>query len=704
MSWGKGGSPRRVTWWAWLSYGVIVAEVVGGVALWFGDGWTFADGVQNFLVTDSLLAMTFALCGALVAWRRSHNPIGWLLLCGGAAHATTVLLVGLLSFGLVHGWTEPTLGVIVTAATASWPLGLRLFIPFALLLFPTGTLTRRFRPVAGLTVVIAVAFEWWSLITTSPYSVGGPPPYTGAFAIPVLEPIRPQLDLAAIVVPMLIDVVVLAVRYRDGDERQRRQMLWLMLAVLCAVPWAPFGISATSLQVLIFLQPVAMAIGLLRPQLFDIKLVVSRTLLYLLLSGAVVLLYSGVVLVFDLVLQSRLGDIGAALVALGVAIAFQPGRAWLQRGIDRLFYGDRGDPVRALRNLGDRLRRDPGSLDDLLTAVRESLRLPFAAFRLDGRETATSGQPGGRVEVLPLLSSDNGDVELVVGVRQGQSRLDPEDLRVLGVLVAPLAVAVRATVLSAELQASRQRLVSAREEERRRLRRDLHDGLGPTLSGLAFTTDAARNLVTVEPAGALELLGQLRAHANAAISEIRRLVDGLRPPAIDELGLVEALRQQADRLSYRAGGDPLRIVIDAPGGRLDLPAAVEVAAYRIVVEALTNAAKHSAADHARVQISVSDELRIEVADNGGSSSTAWAPGVGTASMAERAAEVDGWCRSGPSPGGGRVSARPPARCRGRTAARGLPVAHRRPRGDFPGELGVRDGKARDDAEVLCCHG
>ena len=655
MNWGKGGSPRRVTWWAWLSYGVIVAEVLAGIALWFGDGWTFDQAVENFLVTDSLLAMTFALGGVLIAWRRSRNPIGWLLLCGGAAHGTTVFLVGLLSFGLKHGWTSSTLQLIVTAATASWPLGLRLFIPFALLLFPTGTLTRRFRPAAWLTVVIAALFEWWSLITTSPYSVGGPAPATGAFAIHQLEPIRPQLDLAAIVVPMLVDLVVLVARYRHGDERQRRQMLWLMLAVLCAVPWAPFGISATSLQVLIFLQPVAMTIGLLRPQLFDIRLVVSRTVLYLLLSAAVVLLYSGVVLLFDLVLQSRLGDVGAALVALGVAIAFQPGRAWLQRGVDRLFYGDRGDPVRALRHLGDRLR-NPGSLDDLLTAVRESLRLPYAAFRLDGRETATSGQPAARVEVLPLLSSDNGEVELVVGVRQGQSRLDPEDLRVLGVLVAPLAVAIRATVLSAELQASRQRLVSAREEERRRLRRDLHDGLGPTLSGLAFTTDAARNLVTTEPAGALELLGQLREHATAAIGEIRRLVDGLRPPAIDELGLVAALRQQADRLSFRAGGDPLRIVIDAPGGRLDLPAAVEVAAYRIVVEALTNAARHSAADEARVEISVSDELLIEVTDNGGSSSTAWQPGVGTASMAERAAEVDGWCRSGPGPGGGRVSA------------------------------------------------
>jgi two-component system, NarL family, sensor kinase len=304
-------------------------------------------------------------------------------------------------------------------------------------------------------------------------------------------------------------------------------------------------------------------------------------------------------------------------------------------------FAEGGDPVRAPRTLADRLRRDPGSLDDLLTAVRESLRLPFAAFRLDGRETATSGQPGRRVAVLPLLSSDNGDVELVVGVRPAQSRLDAEDLRVLGVPVAPLAIAVRATALSAELQALRQRLVSAREEERRRLRRDLHDGLGPTLNGLAFTTDATRNLV-----------------------------DGLRPPAIDELGLVDALRQQAERLSYRAGGDPLRIIIDAPDGRLELPAAVEVAAYRIVVEALANAARHSAAGQTRVASSAADELRIEVTGNGGSSSTAWVAGVAIASMAE----VDGWCRSGPGPGGGRVSAVLPVEGRRTGLSRSSPAS------------------------------
>nr|CEL12907.1 two-component system sensor kinase [Kibdelosporangium sp. MJ126-NF4]CTQ98591.1 two-component system sensor kinase [Kibdelosporangium sp. MJ126-NF4] len=650
----------------------MVAEIGGGVALWFTSGYTFDQAVDNYLVTDATLGMTFAVCGVLIAWRRPRNPIGWLVLCGAAAHATTVLLVGLLGFGLLHGWSESVLQMIVTVATACWPLGLRLFIPFALLLFPTGSLTtRRWLPVAWLTIAIALLFEAWSLITSAPYAIGGPPPYFDGLSIPSLEPIRPQLDIAAIVVPMLIDLAVLVVRYRLGDERQRRQILWLMLAVLCAVPWVPFGISAAALQILIFLQPVAMTVGLLRPQLFDIRLVVSRTLLYLMLSGAVVLLYIGVVLLFDRVLNSRLGEGWAALVAVTVALVFHPGQVWLQRRVDRLFYGDRGDPVRAVRQLGDRLHNNSGSLDDLLTAVRDSLRLPYAAFRLDGKETMTSGQPPAHVEVVPLFESDNGNVELVVGVRQGQGRLDLKDLRVLGVLVTPLAVAVRATLLSEALHGSRQRLVSAREEERRRLRRDLHDGLGPTLGGLAYTTDAARNLVDTKPAKAQELLGVLREHTDSAIAEIRRLVEGLRPPAIDELGLVEALRQQAERLGLRSGGDRMRITIDAPDDRLELPAAVEVAAYRIVIEALTNAARHSAADQAHVTITVTDELRIEVSDNGGSSPTAWKPGVGTASMAERAAELDGWCRSGPGPRGGRVSA-------------GLPLALR---AQHPGVMG-----------------
>jgi signal transduction histidine kinase len=170
--------------------------------------------------------------------------------------------------------------------------------------------------------------------------------------------------------------------------------------------------------------------------------------------------------------------------------------------------------------------------------------------------------------------------------------LSAGDAHVLGLVAPLLAQTIRARALAADLQASREATITALEEERRRLRRDLHDGLGPRLSGIAFTSDAARNTLPSDPGRADDLLVSIRAETAAAIEDIRRLVYGMRPPTLDELGLIQALRQQAAALGTD-GGRPLRVDFST-GGELDgLPAAVEVATYRIVMEALTNVARHS---------------------------------------------------------------------------------------------------------------
>ena len=249
------------------------------------------------------------------------------------------------------------------------------------------------------------------------------------------------------------------------------------------------------------------------------------------------------------------------------------------------------------------------------------------------------------------LSYDGARIgELIVGLRSGQRRLGPPDLAVLELLAGPLAVALHAMALSAALQESRVGIVAAREEERRRLRRDLHDGLGPVLTGIAFKADAARNTLSAEPARASELLGQLRGDVTAAITDIRRLVYGLRPPALDDLGLVGSLRQQSARLAQRGDGGSVAVQIDAPEPLPPLPAAVEVAAYRIITEALTNAARHSGATRIKVRLALAghDGLRIEVHDDGGPGA-GWQPGFGLLSMRERAAELGGSCEAGPDP-------------------------------------------------------
>jgi two-component system, NarL family, sensor kinase len=228
-------------------------------------------------------------------------------------------------------------------------------------------------------------------------------------------------------------------------------------------------------------------------------------------------------------------------------------------------------------------------------------------------------------------------------------------------------------------------LVAAREEERRRLRRDLHDGLGPALTGIAFKADAARNTLAAEPLRAAELLAEMRADTTTAIADIRRLVYNLRPPALDDLGLVAAVREQSGRLAQRADGGVAAVSVTAPADLPPLPAAVEVAAYRIITEALTNAARHSAASRVDVALTLDGpDLLIEISDDGAADgavptsvgagggdggggddagaeadaarAAGWTPGVGLISMRDRAAELGGWCQAGPGPAGGRVTA------------------------------------------------
>ncbi|MFI0479170.1 sensor histidine kinase [Actinomadura sp. 9N215] len=274
--------------------------------------------------------------------------------------------------------------------------------------------------------------------------------------------------------------------------------------------------------------------------------------------------------------------------------------------------------------------------------------MPFAALRGHNTEFAASGTAPESLHTVPLTYGGDRVGELVIGLRAGERRLGGRDRAVLELLAAPLAVAVHSVVLSEQVQRSRQALVTAREEERRRLRRDLHDGLGPVLTGVAFKADAAGNLLDSDPASARALIAELRAEA---IDDIRRLVHDLRPPALDDFGLAGAIRQRAAQLER----PDLAVRVEADGLPA-LPAAVEAAAYRIAVEALTNAVRHSGAARVDVRIRADGRLCVEVADDGTGPGREWRPGVGIRSMRERAAELGGTCTAGPGPGGGRVTA------------------------------------------------
>jgi len=276
---------------------------------------------------------------------------------------------------------------------------------------------------------------------------------------------------------------------------------------------------------------------------------------------------------------------------------------------------------------------------------------------------AASGAPVADLLRLPLAYQGEVIGQLLLAPRAQGEAFSPADRRLLDDLARQAGIAVHAVRLTADLQRSRQRLVNAREEERRRLRRDLHDGLGATLAALNLQAGTIRNLISRDPAAADALVGELRAEIRAAIADIRRLVYDLRPPALDELGLVGAIRARAAQCYASAANDAeggaetaqdnrLQVLVDAPEQLPPLPAAVEVAAYRIVLEALTNVVRHARARTCLIRLDVSEGLRLEIADDGIGLPTEGGAGVGLRSMHERAAELGGTCVIETKPQGG----------------------------------------------------
>ncbi|HEU5485246.1 MAG TPA: histidine kinase, partial [Microlunatus sp.] len=313
--------------------------------------------------------------------------------------------------------------------------------------------------------------------------------------------------------------------------------------------------------------------------------------------------------------------------------------------VRRLMLGRRGDRYQVVSDLAARLE-STGSVTDqlpaLVSAVAESFKLPYVGveiFQPDGAGlVAEHGRRPEQVNELPLAYSEQTVGRLLLPDRGGlRTMLTRADQALLVDVVRQAAIAVRLTTLAGELQGSRERLVLAREEDRRRIRRDLHDGLGPVLGGVGLRLAAAAHAVDGDPQRAKELIATSRADLTAAVTDVRRLVHGLRPPALDDLGLLAAIEQQADL----ARTEGLHIEVSA-SDLTGLPAAVEVAAYRIVAESLTNLVRHSRASAARVLLSVAtDRLVIDVSDDGIGISSDRTAGVGLLSLRERAAELGG---------------------------------------------------------------
>jgi len=363
-----------------------------------------------------------------------------------------------------------------------------------------------------------------------------------------------------------------------------------------------------------------------------------------------------------------------ALLATGfIAFLFQPVRERLQRAVNRLMFGERDDPYSVLSRLAAQLQTTATPeevLQSVVDTIAATLKLPYVDIELSDREGSLGGAATGKMigdtVELPLRYQNETVGYLVVSPRSpGESFTDREE-RLLADMAAQtgaMAYSVRLMAAlqrsAAALQGSREKLVLAREEERRRIRRDLHDGLGPTLASQTFTLDAILDILEADPQEAARLLQGLKSQNQETVAEIRRLVYELRPPALDELGLLGALQAhvaqlntpQALHTSITAKPDPLP----------PLTAAVEVAAYRIALEAITNVVRHAEARSCEVCLAVAgngrSHLLIEVNDDGKGLPPGIQPGVGLNSMRERAEELGGSCRiAAGDHGGTRVTA------------------------------------------------
>ena len=464
-------------------------------------------------------------------------------------------------------------------------------------------------------------------------------------------------------------------RYRSvSGPEERQQTKWVVTGVVSAIagflavvlvgevlfsatdagtPGELVGMALITAALL--LVPVSLAIAVMRQRLFDIDLIINRGLVYAVLTTGVVGIYVAVVGYLGTLFRTD-GNTGISLVAAGlIAVLFAPLRDLVQRAVNHLMFGRRDDPYTVLTRLGQRLEATLAPQDVLPAAVAtvaETLKLPYVAVEVDhdgvNQTVAETGRPVLDPVRLPLTYGGEQVGRLVLGRRSGENEFAPADRRLLpeltrqiGVAVHSVGLAEEARLLSENLQRSRERLVTAREEERRRLRRDLHDGLGPQLASLTMQAEAARELVGPAPDDASEMLGRLVRLAHEAVEDVRRVVDALRPPALDSLGLVGALR--AATAHQQAGG--LRVDVLAPDDLPPLPAAAEVAAYRIVLEAVNNAARHASAQVCEVRIETSEDLlEVVVCDDGvgiDSAARSRPDGVGLGSMRERAAELGG---------------------------------------------------------------
>lgn len=612
------------------------------------------------------LGFALGLVGVLVTGRLPANPLGWIFLIGGTAQAASGMLREVVVRGAwPHGSPVLLWEWIAWVSQVIQPVTL-MTLPLVLLHFPDGQLpSDRWRFVrkgifvagCGLMVLSAVSPGAFTDDLTSIRNPIGLPWAQVQIGFPIL--------IAMIAVLIIASLISLIVRWRHSDQDTRHRLSLVVLTgglvaaeVIGEITGYLSGVLAPFV-ILLFICSIGFAV--LRHHLWDLDVVISVSLVYGVLTALAAGLFVAAVAITGFFVDGR-PVLWPTIVALGAVLAtVVPLRHAVQAAVDRMFYGRRRDHRRMLAGVGRRIAMDQRAdqvLQDIVEEIAATyLRLDHVAVHTDVGSAAT-GRRRSEPTSVPILFQGKQIGILEVAPRQGSSLTGPT-LASLHEVAEQIASVIQSLSVAEALRGLREEVAAAREEERRRLRRDIHDGVGPALAAVALQVEGAAAMVDRQPELAKDVLQRLGHDVTGVLDDVRRIVHDLVPPVLDALGLEGALRQQAVAFSSAASdGTPgLEVVVLAHGPLGELPAGVELAAYRIGCEALTNVTKHAAARRCTISLALHDERLLLTVDDDGVGLHTGTYGVGTLSMIERATAIGGTCRLETSPWGGvRVAA------------------------------------------------
>jgi signal transduction histidine kinase len=666
------GRPSR---WPWVALAAFVAIAMGGLTLVVVNGESVAEQIP-FVVAFSM----FGFVGALILSRDPRNRIGALLLYGSCTTAIGFLAGETVTYLFERGTTDGvgivTLGLI---SDLGWVVGILPVLFLLPLLFPDGHVpSPRWRPlswaiVAFLLLLAAALVFGNDVLTGSSDDVQIPNPlYVSALAN---VEISDAVINAALLLLLGASFASIVVRFRRSRGVERQQIKWVALAILLLVVslvlstiLLALGIESPLIDTLItapaFLAlPISIGVAVLQFHLYDLDVVVKKALVAGTLALVVIVVYGVLVGLYGLVAAEGRSSGWVFVAALALGLAFRPVARFARRLADRVVYGRRATPYEVLTEFSERVG-DAYATDDVLERMARLLGEGTGADRVaiwlhvgSGLRRAASWPAGSTVDdSIPLFAIARPDTfevrhqgELlgaITATMPANDPMNPAKERVIHDLTSQAGLVLRNVRLVEDLRASQRRLVTARDEERRRIERNIHDGAQQQLVALSVQTRLVRGLNERDPAKADAMLSTIESQLQTALEDLRDLARGIYPPLLADKGLGAALEAQARRSAV-----PVTVETNGVGR---FPQEVEAAVYFACLEALQNVAKYADARSVRLTLAqVNDDLTFEVADDGrGFDPERTGYGTGLQGIADRFAALEGAARVESRPGDG----------------------------------------------------